>query len=376
MKLALVRYSLAGTGGAENTVLALTRELLRLGHRITLVTAAPAPGLAHPALEQIKIPVWPGKSGRILGFVLHSRRFLRQEPFDLIFSLERTLYQTVYRAGDGCHREWLARRRPYDSFWSRWLLPLNPFHRLVLGLEQRLLQDPGLRLVIANSRMVGQELQRHYQVPVAKIRVIYNGVDQDRFNPSRLAALRAPACSRFGLDPTIPYLLFLGSGFKRKGLRFAIEALPRLEHKRAHLLIVGKDRPEPYLRLARRLAVAERVRFLGVQREPELCYAVARVVVLPTLYDPCSNVVLEALAGGRPVLTTQANGAAEFIWPGANGVVLSRPEAVAELAAAGDEFLARSEDAAVKDAAVAAVADLSWRRTVAETLTALLDLVK
>ena len=57
----------------------------------------------------------------------------------------------------------------------------------------------------------------------------------------------------------------------------------------------------------------------------ERFYAGGQVLALPTIYDPCSNVVLEALACGRPVVTTVANGASEFIHPGLNGAILARP---------------------------------------------------
>lgn len=376
MHLALVRYSLAGLGGAENTVAALARELLRQGHQVTLVTAVPPSGSTLAGVEQVRIPVWPGKSGRILGFALNCRRFFRQRRFEVIFSLERTLYQDVYRAGDGCHREWLQRRQVFDPWWVRLHLSLSPFHNLLLSLERRLLQDKRLKLVIANSHQVARELQRHYQVPAAKIKVIYNGVDRERFNPGRLAALRSEALRTLGLEDSVPYLLFLGSGFKRKGLECAIRALAHLKGKEALLLVVGQGKQAPYLQLAARLGVARQVRFFGPQPQPELFYAVSRVLVLPTLYDPCSNVVLEALAGGRPVITTAANGAAEFLLPGRNGAILNRPDDLEQLAAACDEFLVRAAEPEVQEAAVQAVADLSWPRTVSETLTAIFDLVK
>ena len=145
--------------------------------------------------------------GRILGFAVNARRLVQHGAFDIIFSLERTLRQDAYRAGDGCHREWLARRRPYDSWPERLHLSLSPFHRTLLSLEKRLFQDPGLKLVIANSRQVRDEIRRHYQVAPEKIRVIYNGVDRERFSPSA-----APAPGDLGLEPG-------GSLYPLRGLR-------------------------------------------------------------------------------------------------------------------------------------------------------------
>ena len=94
--------------------------------------------------------------------------------------------------------------------------------------------------------------------------------------------------------------------------------------------------------------MAQRVRFLGPQPAVERFYAAGRVLALPTVYDPCSNVVLEALAGGLPVVTTAANGASEFIRPGDNGAILARPDDCQDLAAALDEYLERATDPAVQ----------------------------
>lgn len=371
MRLALIRQRLSALGGAEQTLLALTRELLRQGHEVTLVCAEPKPPpelAAAPHLQWLPVPVWPGKVGRVLGFALHTRQILQNRRFDVVFSLERTLRQDIYRAGDGCHREWLARRRAYDSPLQRLHLALSPFQRTMLGLEKRLFRDLGLKLVIANSRQVATEVRRHYQVDPGKITVIYNGVDRQRFSPAALAAL-TPAAHAAG--PA--HLLFVGSGFKRKGLPFLLTALAQMQHRDRSLLVVGAGRAAPYQRLAARLGVAPRVRFLGPQPRVERFYAAAAVLALPTIYDPCSNVVLEALACGVPVITTAVNGASEFITPGRNGAILARPDDTLALAAALDEYLERAGDPLVRQAAVDAVAELSWPRTVAATLAALED---
>ena len=117
--------------------------------------------------------------------------------------------------------------------------------------------------------------------------------------------------------------------------------------------------------------MADRVKFWGPVTETAPFYQAATVLALPTLYDPCSNVVLEALACGTPAVTTAANGAAEFITPGENGVILPQPDDIAGLTEALTAFLARGRDPEVRRAAAQAVADLSWETTVAQTLEVL-----
>jgi UDP-glucose:(heptosyl)LPS alpha-1,3-glucosyltransferase len=373
MHVALLRQRLAGFGGAETTLSHLARGLAGAGHRVTVYGASPEtearPALG-PGIDYVRVPVWGGKAVRLLAFALNARRLLQQGPPQLVFSLERTLYQHVYRAGDGCHREWLARRAPFLSPAARAAERLRPLHRVMLILEKRLFADPGLRWVIANSRQVKEEIIRHYRVNPAKIQVVSNGLDRQKFHPLDEGGTEARR-QGLGAPPGAEIVLFVGSGFRRKGLAYLIEAFARLPHRESVLWVVGKGNPAPYRRLADRVQCAERVKFWGPQGEVAPFYQAAAVLALPTLYDPCSNVVLEALACGTPAVTTAANGAAEFLTPGQNGEILSRPDDVAGLAAALASYLARARDPEVRRVAQEAVAHLSWESTLAGTLAVL-----
>ena len=290
------------------------------------------------------------------------------------FSLERTLSPQVYRAGDGCHREWLRLRTPYLSPAARAVQGLSPFHRVLLALERRLFTDPGLQRVIANSRQVQGEIVRHYQVDPARLVVIYNGLDRQRFRPleePERAALKA----RLGAA-AVPIILFAGSGFGRKGLTYLLDAFSSLKNQDSVLWVVGKGRLAPYQRQARRLGLEGRIKFWGPQADLAPFYQAATVLALPTIYDPCSNVVLEALGCGAPVITTATNGAAEFLTPGTNGAILARPDDLTGLTHALEEYLARGEAPEVRRAAAAAVAHLSWEATVAQTLAVLEEVAK
>jgi UDP-glucose:(heptosyl)LPS alpha-1,3-glucosyltransferase len=99
--------------------------------------------------------------------------------------------------------------------------------------------------------------------------------------------------------------------------------------------------------LAVRLGVADRVLFLGPVADVRRIYFAADMHVHPTFYDPCSGVVIEALACGLPVITTKFNGAAELMNPPGVGVVVNDPHDHAALAAAMTKYL----DPVCRDAA-------------------------
>jgi UDP-glucose:(heptosyl)LPS alpha-1,3-glucosyltransferase len=161
--------------------------------------------------------------------------------------------------------------------------------------------------------------------------VIYNGVDLDRFHPARAASHRAATRAEAGLTKAEHVLLFAGSGYERKGLATAIEALPRLDGTR--LIVIGRGDETRYRRLAARLGLTDRIRWLGLRSDLERWYAAADVLVLPTRYEPFGNVHLEAMASGLPVITTTAAGGAELVEEGKNGAVVS-PDDAAGVAAA------------------------------------------
>jgi UDP-glucose:(heptosyl)LPS alpha-1,3-glucosyltransferase len=373
MKIALLRQRVTALGGAETTLNYLVRGFAAAGHEVSVYGAEPAAAAQAalgPGVAYVRVPVWGGKTLRLLTFALNSRRLLKEAGPQVVFSLERVLSPQVYRAGDGCHREFLSRRAPYLSPPARTAQWLTPFHRMMLGIEQRLFTSPELRQVIANSRQVREEIIRLYGVDPARLRVIYNGLDRQRFHPldpNAAAALR----QRLGAPENGGVILFAGSGFERKGLTYLLQAFGSLRDKASHLWVVGKGHSAPYLRAAVRLGVADRVRFWGPVAETAPFYQAATVLALPTLYDPCSNVVLEALACGLPAVTTAANGAAEFITPGENGAVIPHPDDIAGLTAALTTFLAQGLAPEVRQAAAQAVAGLSWEKTVAQTLEVL-----
>ena len=105
----------------------------------------------------------------------------------------------------------------------------------------------------------------------------------------------------------------------------------RLKGSAPDLVVVGSSATAEFERMARRLGVADRVRFAGYCPDMRDAYFAADLLVHPTFYDPCSNVVLEAMACGLPVITMRSNGASEMLRPigprgeCAEGLVLDDP---------------------------------------------------
>ncbi len=316
MKIALIRREYTDFGGAERYLAALANALCDVGHEVHILAGRWKSGDTRLRFHQVRTAPGPGFV-KILSFARNCLHLTSQGRYDIIHSFERTLKQDVYRAGDGCHKEWLIQRRQADSLPKRWSYRLNPLHLTYLYLEKRLFADPRLQRVIANSHRGKREIVSHYGVSPERICVIHNGVDR--------TLLKRSAASPPADVPWKSFILFVGSGFERKGLTTAIRAVAMLDDPAARLVVVGKDRPAPYAALASKLGAGERVFFAGPRREVGSFYRAASAFVLPTLYEPFSNACLEASAFGLPVVTTRANGFSECLKEGETGYVLEDP---------------------------------------------------
>ena len=318
MRLLLIARPFVFYGGVERATAGLVGALVARGHDVHLLSPGAAVPVAGVTLHPLGLPRLP-PTARILALAALARRAVLAGRWDVVQSHERTLCQQVYRAGEGCHRAYLAS--------GAWTVTRGVYHRVVLALEARVFRRTPA--IVAIARRGKHEIESLYGVSPARVTVIYNGVDLERFHPDNRPAHRASARAEAGLRSADLALLFVGSGFERKGLVTAIQSLLRLGD--ARLIVIGRGDEARYRGLAERLGVAGRVRWLGLRRDLERWYAAADVLVLPARYEPFGNVHLEALASGVPVVTTAAAGGSELIEEGQNGAVVAPgdPEALA-----------------------------------------------
>ena len=372
LKIALIRQRYTAFGGAERFVERAMGALSDQGAQMTIVTRNWPGNVDNSAL--ICDPFHLGNLWRDWSFARCVCRTLQDHDFDLVQSHERIACCDVYRAGDGVHREWLKQRQRTLGAAARLSIALNPYHRYVLAAEKRLFSSPRLKAVICNSRMVKQEIREYFGVAEEKLHVIYSGVDTAAFHPGLKAQHRQALRAQYAIPCDAPLFLFVGSGFARKGLGAALQALATLPPQ-AHLLVVGKDRQEAAFKAAAaRLGVAQRVHFAGAQRDVKPFYGAADAFVLPTLYDPFPNVALEASACGLPVITSWKSGAAELIEDGKSGYICDALD-VASLAGAMARLLDAGAAAAMGAAARGAVEAFGLEKMGAALLSLYNDLL-
>jgi UDP-glucose:(heptosyl)LPS alpha-1,3-glucosyltransferase len=329
MRIAVVRQRYSAQGGAERFI---ERALAALARQGLTVTVLAREWTGDPGSVIRCDPPYFGRVWRDWSFARAVCREVARQSFDLVQSHERVACCDIYRAGDGVHAQWLHNRRAALGPLARAGLALNPYHRYVLAAERNLFSSTGLRAVICNSRMVKDEIRRHFGTPEAKLHVIYNGIDLKDFHPRLREAHRSSLRQELGIPADAAVFLHVGAGFERKGVFRLIEAFASSGLRDAHVVVVGTDKTRARAeQLARSRGVASRVHFAGTQADVRPWYGAADALVLATLYDPFPNAALEAMACGLPVVTTRQCGTAEIIDEGVNGFVVDAL-AVGELA--------------------------------------------
>jgi UDP-glucose:(heptosyl)LPS alpha-1,3-glucosyltransferase len=346
MKIALCYENvLPARGGCETYIADLTRQLLRDGQEVHLYAcrydaeALPV-GIHYHPLPARSVP----RFLRPWHFSALCRRALAQGDHDVSLGFDKILGTDVLYPQAGLHRASAAYNlRKHRLRWLRVLAwaarRLDLAHWSYCLLERRQYTGPHRPLLVVNSHFVRQHLEYYYGVPAAEVRVVPSAVAVERLLASDRPRRRQEGRQRWRLAPEDTVALFAAMNYRLKGLEPLLRAVQHLCQRSSHpaatsfrLLVAGHPDYQPYARLARRLGIADRVRFVGYCPDMRWCYFAADFVVQPTFYDTCSLVVLEALACGLPVITTRASGASEFLQPPREGYVLDDPHDTAQLA--------------------------------------------
>ena len=358
MRLALVHMRHRGTGGTERYLNRLAAHLAAQGHEVTIVCRShedpPHPAVRFAVLRRFAL----GGAWRMWAFARAVEHHVGEERYDVVYGLGKTWTHDVIRLGGGCHQTYLdAAHAATLAPWKRFPATLTPKHRVALHIEARALRPGAFRRVVANSVMVKRDVQSRHGVAPDRISVIHNGVDVERFHPRRRESDGAGVRRACGYTDENFVVLFLGTGYGRKGLQPLLQAFPALLGCQPHarLMVVGYDSARPrFERLAQRSGIAAQTIFLGGRRDPEACFAAADLYVIPTYYDPFANTTLEALATAVPVITTTSNGASEVLTHRVNGSIIAAARPGSSVDELADELLFWSTGGRARAAAATA----------------------
>lgn len=293
----------AAEGGAEGFAVTVCRELGRRGHAVRVLAETGRPGTDVDF---------------VLGDLDSASRQAAGFGAELHLDWGLNTPADLHRLGGGTHREYLRliqqSRPPLVRAFRALMEAFRGQDRRTLRREAALFARPEAHF-LANSEFVAGQIRATAPVAEDHIHVLLNGVDVERFSADRLAGLREAKRAELGLAPGDVAFLLAAHNLRMKNFLLLARIFPRVCRTcpQAKLVVMGKRQPPiraPWLV------------FAGATRTPETIYAAMEGLVHPTFFDACANVVIEAMASGLPVLTSDRNGSAELVRPGESGQIL------------------------------------------------------
>ena len=216
------------------------------------------------------------------------------------YSLDRITCPDLYRAGDGVHKVFLSIENK-----SR----LNLLHPVYLYLERHCFNNA--KCIIANSNMVKEQIIDTYNINPNKINIIYNGIELKEIDYKKSYDKLS---KEFSISKNQSILLFVGSGFKRKGVAEFLQIISKLKTTDIKAFIIGKEKNIKYYQnLSKKLNIDNQVVFTGPRNDVDDFYSISDIFLFPTHYEPFGNVILEAMNLRNVVFTTKQCGGCELL---------------------------------------------------------------
>jgi UDP-glucose:(heptosyl)LPS alpha-1,3-glucosyltransferase len=347
MKVAIIieRANIA-LGGGERSVFEMATAISALGPEVDILAAK---GQTNTRNIHILCQNTPGKRTCFFTFEKALKKHLSENHYDIIHSVLPFNFADIYQPRGGTYTESILRNAAsYQNKFLESYKKLTAFanfrRTILLRAERKLCKEPNGTIIVALSQYVAERFKQHYGADAERIVVIPNGVKTNkRIDTGEAEKLRTQILAQLGLkeaDSPV-FFLFVANNFRLKGLAVLVKALAAYggtpDHntdRQAYLIVAGNARAHKYPRLAKKLNVHKKIIFLGPIRHIQNALSIIEIAVLPTFYDPSSRYILEALAAGKPVITTKFNGATDLFVNNRHGKVLDAPEDAPALAEA------------------------------------------
>lgn len=321
MRFACVMFKYFPYGGLQRDFMRIARLLLQRGDSIDVYTLEWVGDVPHGMQVQV-VPVsaW-SNHGKYEKFVAALQQRLAQQAYDCVIGFNKLPGLDVYYAADPCYAARVQRLR---SPWYR----LTRRYRHFAAYERAVFAADARTEILLIAPLERDNFIHYYQTPAARLHLLPPGIGRDRLRRDDYALQRAAFRDQLGIGEDERLVLMVGSGFRTKGLDrtlLALSHLPQPLRQRSKLIVIGKDNVKPFIRMANKLGVGEHMQFFAGRDDiPRFLFA-ADLLIHPAYSENTGTVLLEALAAGLPVLTTDVCGYAHYVAEAHAGVVLPSP---------------------------------------------------
>jgi UDP-glucose:(heptosyl)LPS alpha-1,3-glucosyltransferase len=315
MNIALTLFKYFPFGGLQRDMAAIAYELIERGHQVTVLTTDWKGKLLSDVKQELLQNKGMSNHARMTAYSVQVVRISRQQRFDIIVGFNKCAGLDMYYVADVC---WQSKMR------GKWLKQLLPRYRTYLDLETQTFTDPYCTFLFISAKEM-ENYQRFYNISKKQTVLLPPGINEKFIRPQNADEIRNKFRREFNLADNDTTFLFVGSGFKTKGLDRAIRAFATLPANNNFFFVIGQDKTTSYQKLAGQLGVATKTIFLGGRDDVERFYLGCDVLLHPARFENTGTVLLEAALSGLYVITTAACGYADHIKAMGCGEVLAEP---------------------------------------------------
>lgn len=304
----------------QRDLLRIARECKSRGHEIHIFCSA----WKGEIPEDMNVTVIPGKGPanhiRCNSFVKQLEKHLAANKYDTVVGFNKMPGLDLYFAADSCFAA-KARDRGY-------LYGLTGRCRTYCGFERAVFaKDSGTEILLISEKEKESFIE-FYGTDENRFHLLPPGIDKNRLAAKNAPDIRKALRAEFSIGENDNIILFIGSGFKTKGLDraiFAFSSLPASLLQKSELLVLGQDNAKPFLKLSKKLKIQDKVRFLGGRPDIPRFLMAADLLLHPAYRENTGTVLVEAMAAGLPVLASDVCGYAFHVRKAGAGELVSSP---------------------------------------------------
>ena len=301
--LAFCLFEYITFGGMQRDLLRIARECMSRGHQVDLFCSA----WKGEIPEDMNVSIMPGKGPanhlRCESFVRKVSKHLATHKYDAVVGFNKMPRLDLYFAADSC---FAAKARDRGFFYS-----LSGRCRTYSGFERSVFAKDSKTEILLISEKEKESFIEFYGTDEKRLHLLPPGIDKNRIASKDAPDIKKAIRYEFSIGENDNIILFIGSGFKTKGLDRAISAissLPASLLEKTVLLVLGQDKAKPFLKLSKQLGIQDKVRFLGGRPDIPRFLMAADLLLHPAYRENTGTVLVEAMAAGLPVLASDVCG--------------------------------------------------------------------
>lgn len=322
MLIALCLFKYFPYGGLQRDFLAIGKELYKRGHQIRVYTRS-WQGDKPSEFDIIEVPVraLTNHSANVK-YYEWVKTHLASHPVDKVVGFNRMPGLDFYYDADVCYAEKIEQEQ--RGFFYR----ISGRCKHYLEYEKAVFEKGTKTKILLLSRVQQTYFQKHYQTESERFYLLPPGISPSRKYQNAPAGAREKICKELNIPTSSFLLLQIGSDFSRKGVDRSIEALaslPEDRRQKTHLIIIGQDKPNKFIKLANQLKIDKNVHFLLGRDDVPYFIAGCDLLLHPARSENTGTVILEALVGGLPEIVSRECGYSHYVTIANTGHVIEKP---------------------------------------------------